>query len=80
MTRTDLSTMRDLLLPGLWEVRGTYNLLPRAWDDFFTPQFAPATPHIWIPKISVPLAFAAGAAAAIIENPEVTRRFWAGWR
>jgi hypothetical protein len=36
-----------------------------------------ATPHIWIPK---PVTLVAAAAAvAIVKNPIVTRRFWAGW-
>jgi hypothetical protein len=31
-----------------------------------------AMPHVWIPVVA--------AAAAIIANPVVTRRFWQGWR
>ena len=27
-------------------------------------------------KLAIPLAIAAGAAAVVIKNPEVTRRFW----
>lgn len=38
-----------------------------------------ATPHIWIPKLSIPQAVVAGAAATLIRNPTVTRRFWQGW-
>ena len=36
-------------------------------------------PHIWVPKLSLADGLALGAAAAIIKNPIVTRRFWAGW-
>lgn len=39
-----------------------------------------AAPHIWVPKLTVPQALVVGAAAAIIKNPVITRRFWAGWR
>ncbi len=41
--------------------------------------FVPQAPHIWIPKLSVPEALVVGAAAAVIQNPVVTRRFWQGW-
>lgn len=38
-------------------------------------------PHLWIPKLelSPPVLVAGAAAAAIVKNPEVTRRFWRGW-
>ena len=29
--------------------------------------------------ISIGLSLIVGAAAAVIKNPEITRRFWAGW-
>lgn len=38
-----------------------------------------SAPHIWVPKLTIPEAVAMGAATAIIRNPVVTRRFWAGW-
>ena len=69
--------IRDLLLPGLMQVAGSYSRMPAMWTEVFEP--AIAAPHIWVPKLSVPAALAVGAAAAIIKNPEVTRRFWAGW-
>lgn len=72
-----LTAMRDLLMPGLIEVSGAYSKMPAMWAEAFEP--AIAAPHIWVPKLSVPAALAVGAAAAIIKNPEVTRRFWAGW-
>lgn len=71
-----LSEIRDLLLPGLYEIRTGY--VPRGWEQFFEP--AIAAPHVWVPKLSIPQAMAVGAAAAIIKNPEITRRFWVGWR
>ena len=73
----DRSAIRDLLLPGLRGVVGSYSSLPAMWAEAFEP--AIAAPHIWVPKLSIPQAVALGAAAAIIKNPEVTRRFWAGW-
>ena len=39
----------------------------------------PSAPAIIIPKSTLPLAIAAGAAALIIKNPTVSRRFWSGW-
>lgn len=72
-----LSYMRDELMPGLLPLQWSFkesreilaaNLLVR-----------PATPHIWIPKLTIPQAIGVGAAAAVMQNPEVTRRFWAGW-
>ena len=41
--------------------------------------YRPAAPHIWVPKLTLPEAAIVGAAAAVIRNPVVTRRFWAGW-
>lgn len=72
-----VAQIRDLLLPGLMQIRGSYSSLPALWAEAFEP--AIAAPHIWVPKLSVPAALAVGAAAAIIKNPEITRRFWAGW-
>jgi hypothetical protein len=43
----------------------------RVWER------AVAAPHVWIPK---PIELVAAAAAlAVVRNPIVTRRFWAGW-
>ena len=72
-----LNHLRDQLLPGLLTVCWEYRMQHHVWTDAFTSDVA--APHIWIPKISIPLAVAAGAAATVIRNPEVTRRFWAGW-
>lgn len=51
------------------------------WRGVFgTYETTMAAPHIWVPKLTLPQMAVAGAAAAIITNPEITRRFWAGWR
>ncbi len=68
----ELSAIRDLLLPGLRAIAGKYNFAA-AWEP------AVSAPHIWVPKLSIPQAVLVGAVAAVIKNPEVTRRFWAGW-
>lgn len=71
-----LAQMRDLLLPGLWQYEASYSLLSQ-WEELFP---AAAIVRETIP--AVPLgpraALALGAAAAIVQNPEVTRR-WFGW-
>lgn len=75
-----LSTIRDLLLPGLITVSERYTWTSTDWRGIFgTFETTMAAPHIWVPKLMLPVAVAAGVAAAIIKNPEVTRRFWAGW-
>lgn len=76
-----LSAMRDLLLPGLQQVTALQYSFVHTKEIFAANVFgrAVSAPHIWIPKLSIPQAVALGAAAAIIKNPEVTRRFWAGW-
>lgn len=65
-----LSLIRDELLPGLQEIQ-----MRR-----MRPLYVPATPHIWVPKLTLPQAVAVGAGAALIKNPIITRRFWQGWR
>ena len=72
-----VTEIRELLLPGLLQITGQYKNLPVCWESVFEP--AIAAPHLCIPKLTIPQAFIAGAAAAIIKNPEVTRRFWTGW-
>lgn len=73
----ELTQMRELLLPGLWELTGRYRFVQHSWGGVFGNfEQTMAAPHIWIPK---KVAIAAGAAAVIIKNPEITRRFWAGW-
>lgn len=72
----ELSHLRSVLFPGLLEIASSRSALAG-----YTEAFAPsvAAPHIWVPKLSLPQAIAVGAAAAIIKNPVITRRFWAGW-
>ena len=75
-----IAHMRDLMLPGMREAVASMRFYSDpTWQAAFTPQFVPAAPHIWVPKLSLPMAVAAGAAAMIIKNPVVTRRFWSGW-
>jgi hypothetical protein len=65
--------IRDLLLPGLREVsRAT----PAMWANLFVEE-AEASPAV--PMIGVGAALALGAAAVVVQNPVVTRRWFAGW-
>jgi len=80
MTPISLDELRHELLPGLMAVQGSYADMKSRWAaKIFNGDvlFVPAMPHIWIPKPVEVLAL--GAAATIIKNPEVTRRFWRGW-
>ncbi len=76
-----LTQMRDLLLPGLYQVTSRY--IVSGYNQFgerVTEEiFLPTKPHIWVPKLTLPAAIAVGVAAAAIKNPIITRRFWAGW-
>ena len=68
--------MRDLLLPGLYSVTGSYSSMPAMWETVFaTEEVEAAAPLLSLP-VSLPAAFAIGAAAVVIKNPIVTRRFW----
>lgn len=71
------------LFPGLAAVCGSYSDIKEKWAAHVfneaTGLFVPEAPHIWIPKLTLPEAVAVGAAAAIVKNPIVTRRFWQGW-
>lgn len=82
MSIVALTEMRDLMLPGLQAMRTSYNFTKEQWAASILNNaklFVPAKPYIWIPKLTIPEAVAVGAAAAIIKNPIVTRRFWQGW-
>ena len=70
----NLTEMRDLLLPGLLEIRTTYAALPTEWATMFTE--AEAAP---LPSVSLPVAIAMGAAAVVIKNPEIERREMWNW-
>ena len=70
--------MRNLLLPGLYTVTGSYSTLPAQWEALFAAdavEAAEAAPLLTVP-VSLPAAIAIGAAAVVIKNPTVTRRFW----
>lgn len=80
MAIVHLEEMRALLLPGLRELQWSFAQTKEIYAaDVFNRAFVPATPHIWVPKLSVPMAVAVGVAATVINNPQVTRRFWSGW-
>lgn len=75
----ELHHIRELLLPGLMELASTQ---PAAWDKVFLAPlkgegasiiFDAAAP---LPTVSLPVAVAMGAAAAVIKNPVVSRRLW----
>lgn len=76
-----LTTMRDLLMPGLLTATERYAFGYQDWRAVYgTCETTPAAPHVWVPKLTIPQAIIVGAAATIIANPTVTRRFWAGWK
>lgn len=74
----ELGHIRELLLPGLWEISNSYRDIKEQWGAQIFVRTVTA-PHIWIPKLTLPEGVALGIAAAIIKNPVVTRRFWSGW-
>ena len=69
-----VSKIRDELLPGLWEVRGMYCAIPTQWAVVFAEEAAPI-----LPPVSLPVAVAMGAAAVLIQNPEISRRGLFAW-
>lgn len=72
----ELQHMRDYLLPGMYEVSMRYRSILTLWEDVFaagTRELLIFPAEVTLP--SVPAALAAGAAAAVIRNPIVTRRF-----
>lgn len=71
----NINLIVDLLLPGLQAVVGNHGNWEETWAGLFVPQ----APAIWIPQLTLPQVALVGAAAAIVKNPEVTRRFWQGW-
>ncbi len=77
---THLEHMRNILMPGLYSVRGSYSEIPVLWDAVFAADRAvAATPVMSIP-VSLSAAVAVGVAAAIIKNPTVTRRFFSWFK
>ena len=67
-----LEEIRNLLLPGLMEIRGSYTTWPGAWEGMFA---NPVADDLVLPPLSPQLVLAMGAAAAVIKNPTVSRRF-----
>lgn len=79
-----LQQLEQELYPGLAAVQASerYRFAYHDWRAVFGTTFEDklATPHVWVPKLVTPPVLVAGAvAAAIVKNPEVTRRFWRGW-
>lgn len=71
MPVVELQHIRDLLMPGLLEIRTAYVV---AWDDAFA---AGAAEAVSIPEaitLGPGAIVAIGAAAAVIKNPTVSRR------
>jgi hypothetical protein len=66
----------DLIVRAFERYTFSFNDWRGIWGTYETTL---AAPHIWVPKLTLPQAVAVGAAAAIIKNPVITRRFWAGW-
>jgi hypothetical protein len=72
--------MRELMLPGLIAVKYRYQYIDPRWGaGLFEFEQRIEAPHVWIPKVGLTTAVAVGAAAAIIKNPEVSRRGLVGW-
>ena len=70
--------IRELLMPGLMSVSGSYSTLAAQWEAVFAADAVEAktvAPLLTVP-VSLPAAIAIGAAAVVIKNPTVTRRFW----
>ena len=77
-----LDQIRDLLMPGLREIAFRYETLPGYWEELFAEEAAKAAaaPSMPMPAIiGVKSALVLGAAATIIKNPIITRRWWQGW-
>ena len=74
----NLELMREALMPGLMAISGRYSTMPAQWEAMFAAdavEEASAAPLLTVP-VSLPAAIAIGAAAVVIKNPTVTRRFW----
>ena len=72
--------IRDILLPGLYEVTGSYSGMAAQWEATFAADAASRKEWLVVlaeaTPISLPAAVAMGVAAAVIKNPTVTRRFF----
>jgi hypothetical protein len=77
-----VTQMRAALLPGLRMYRSTYTV-PAQWERVFN--FSDAEmitlddPHYVPPSVGVRTAIVMGAAAAVMKNPVVSRRWWKFW-
>lgn len=72
----EIHHMRDMLFPGLLAIPMKWERYSQAFESNL---FVPETPHIWIPKLTLPQMALIAAGTAIVKNPVVTRRFWQGW-
>lgn len=71
-----LSHMRDLLMPGLYAVTGSYYGIPEQWN--FDPPFeySRLPPELVMSAKEIAIL---GVAAIMTKNPVVSRRFWSAW-
>lgn len=70
-----LSNMRELLLPGLYEISSSYSGLAQSFDETKGMVAATVFSGEEALSVSLPVAAAMGAAAVLIKNPTVSRRF-----
>lgn len=72
-----LEHIRDQLLPGLRIIttRAVREGMPVTWE-YIAQERAFIPRASCVPTVSIPAALAMGAAAVVIHNPPVTRRFW----
>ena len=91
MAVVSLITIRELLLPRVQEISRGQDLAKILAESFLETQeiyaanilesgiFVPQKPYIITRELTLPEAVLVGAAAVVINNPVVTRRFWQGW-
>lgn len=72
-----LHHMRDEMLPGLRALEFSF---VRSHEIFAANIFNAGAAVESLPAVSLPVAFAMGAAAVVVKNPVVTRRFWEFWK
>jgi hypothetical protein len=76
----DLGQMRDALMPGLMAIQGRYDMMPSMWQAVFDSAgreigAIPPWSVDYMPPLAPVAALAIGAAAAVMRNPVVSRRF-----
>jgi len=81
MATIEITQMRNVLLPGLMEIVGSYSMIPAAWESVFADAEAKITTELaaLVPPVSLPVAAAMGVAAVVIKNPKVERRSLFSW-